>query len=110
MGPLGYSTTAGRPHCWQFISVVCKHQAASVVQSYACSETLVTLPRVKRYQVRTLDPVEAKAFLEAAKKNRLGALFSVGVGLRLGEVLGLAWEDVDLKTDHPGPTSVAAGG
>jgi integrase len=42
-------------------------------------------------------PKDAKKFLDAAKKNRIGSLFSVAlaVGLRLGEVLGLGWDDID---------------
>jgi integrase len=43
-------------------------------------------------------PEDAKTFLEEAKKNRIGALFSVAlaVGVRLGEALALGWDDVDL--------------
>ena len=49
-------------------------------------------------EIRTLLPEQAKVFLERAKKNRIGALFSVAlaVGLRLGEALGPGWQDVDL--------------
>lgn len=61
---------------------------------------LVDLPRPVRYQVRVLDQAEARAFLAAVEGVRLGPVFSVAiaVGLRLGEALGLAWDDVDL--DH----------
>jgi integrase len=61
--------------------------------------TLVDLPRAVRLEIRTLDPTEARRFLAAAKQNRVGSLFSVAlaVGLRLGEALGLGWQDVDLK-------------
>ncbi len=45
-----------------------------------------------------LDPAQAKALLEAAKGDRLEALYvlAVSAGLREGELLGLRWEDVDL--------------
>src|SRR5437868_6680983 len=61
---------------------------------------LAEVPRAVRPHIRTLDGTQAKAFVAAAKKNALGPLFCVAlaVGLRLGEALGLGWEDVDLKT------------
>ena len=40
---------------------------------------------------------EARLFLHAARGHRLGALYALGLmtGMRRGEVLGLAWVDVD---------------
>jgi integrase len=60
---------------------------------------LVKAPRASRYQPVVLDEKQAKALLKAANKHRIGSLFSVAlsVGLRLGEALGLCWEDVDLQ-------------
>jgi integrase len=60
--------------------------------------SLIDLPRAVRSEIRTPLPEQARVFLERAKKNRIGALFSVAlaVGLRLGEALGLGWQDVDL--------------
>jgi integrase len=60
---------------------------------------LVKAPRASRYQAAVLDEKQAKALLKAANKHRLGAVFSVAVaiGLRLGEALGLRWEDVDFE-------------
>lgn len=61
--------------------------------------SLVPPPRVVRDEVSPLNPDEARLLLEAAKDHRLEALFSVAValGLRLGEIRGLRWSDVDLE-------------
>jgi integrase len=60
---------------------------------------LVDPPRAKRAEIRTLDPNQARAFLEAVKGDRLEALYSVAValGMRQGEILGLRWSDVDFE-------------
>jgi len=60
---------------------------------------LVKAPRRIRYQAAVLDVKQAKALLKTASHHRLGPLFSVGlaVGLRLGEALGLQWQDIDLQ-------------
>lgn len=61
--------------------------------------TLVTLPRAARYRANVLDQAAARKFVKAARKHRIGALFTVALaaGLRLGEALGLSWDDVDLR-------------
>ena len=61
--------------------------------------TLADPPRVQRFEVKPLSPEQARTFLEAARGDRLEALYSVAVplGLRLGEALGLRWQDVDLE-------------
>lgn len=60
--------------------------------------TLVTPPRAERYEIRPLDPDQARLFLDTVRGDRLEALYSVAlaVGLRQGEALGLRWDDVDL--------------
>lgn len=60
--------------------------------------TLVDAPLVRRPEVVALTPSEARALLEAAKGDRLYALYAVAVaiGLRRGEALGLHWSDIDL--------------
>jgi integrase len=62
--------------------------------------TLVTPPSVPRARIQPLDPQQARLFLDAVQGDRLDALYSVAValGLRLGEILGLRWSDVDLET------------
>lgn len=60
---------------------------------------LVDSPRVKRSEIRPLTPEQARQFLQMAKGDRLGALYSVAIalGLRQGEALGLRWDDVDMQ-------------
>jgi integrase len=58
----------------------------------------VTVPtnRTKAPQVWTA--AETATFLQGAEKHRLGPMWRLGLdtGMRLGELLALAWEDVDL--------------
>jgi len=56
-------------------------------------------PQVRREEMRPLTPEQVKALLEAARGDRLEALYLLAVttGLRQGELLGLKWEDVDLE-------------
>lgn len=60
--------------------------------------TLADPPKAEPREIRPLDPDEARRFLDAARGDRLEALYSVALslGLRMGEILGLRWEDVDL--------------
>ncbi|MGH7876608.1 MAG: tyrosine-type recombinase/integrase, partial [Candidatus Dormibacteraceae bacterium] len=55
-------------------------------------------PRVPHRPVKPLDPEQAGRLLEAAKGDRLSALYSVALalGLRQGEILGLRRDEVDL--------------
>jgi integrase len=55
-------------------------------------------PRQSRKEIQALPLEQARAFLQAAKSDRLEALYLLAVhtGLRQGELLGLKWEDVDL--------------
>jgi len=59
---------------------------------------LVDLPRQVHRELPMLTPEEARAFLEAAKENRLEALFVLAIttAARQGELLGLTWDRVDL--------------
>lgn len=56
-------------------------------------------PKAQREEVRPLSPEQARRLLEAARGDRLEALYVLVVhcGLRQGELLGLRWEDVDLE-------------
>ena len=57
----------------------------------------VIRPRAPRQTMQALAPVQVGQLLEAAKGDRLEALYVLAVttGLRQGELLGLQWEDVD---------------
>jgi len=59
---------------------------------------LVDPPRVPKREVQPFTVEEARCFLAAVACDRLGALFVVALslGLRLGEVLGLCEDDIDL--------------
>ncbi len=54
-------------------------------------------PRLKEISVFTVE--EAQRFLEAAKGDRLHALYVLALmtGMRQGELLGLRWQDIDLS-------------
>lgn len=79
----------------------------------------VVLPKARKKERRVLTPEETERFLAAAQKRRLypSFLVAVGTGMRVGELLALRWEDVDLDAgvvrvrrevirlrDQPGPT------
>jgi integrase len=59
----------------------------------------VKAPRQQRKEMKTFTPEQAHAFLDAAKDDRLGALYIVAIhtGVRQDELFGLRWEDVDLE-------------
>jgi integrase len=61
---------------------------------------LVDSPQVRRFEIKPLNPEQARSLLEAARGERFGALYSVALalGLRQGEALGLRWNDVDLDS------------
>ena len=65
----------------------------------------VKLPRVSTPgdEINPLNSEESAAFLEAARGERLEALYILAVhcGLREGELLALRWEDVDLEAPKP---------
>ena len=58
---------------------------------------LTAPPRYRPREIQPLTPEQARMLLEAVIGHRLEALISVGLGLglRLGEALGLRWIDVD---------------
>jgi integrase len=61
-------------------------------------------PRVRTPEMRPLSPMQARTLLNAASGDRLEALYVLAIttGMRQGELLGLKWEDVDLKSGSCG--------
>jgi integrase len=61
--------------------------------------TLVTPPRIDRYDAQTLTVEQAEKLLEAARGSRLDALLILALttGMRHGELLALRWDDIDFK-------------
>jgi len=61
---------------------------------------LAQRPKVPQHQVEALEPETARLILEAVRDDRLGTLYTValGTGLRLGEVQGLRWPDIDIDS------------
>jgi integrase len=60
---------------------------------------LAEAPQPKNPEMRTLNQEQVGAFLEAARGDRLEALYvlALATGMRRSELLGLKWEDVDLQ-------------
>jgi integrase len=56
-------------------------------------------PQIRQEEIRPLTPEQVKTLFEAAKGDRLEALYVLAVttGLRQGELLGLKWDDVDME-------------
>jgi integrase len=54
-------------------------------------------PRVTRKEMHPLNAAEVRGLIDATHKDELGPLWAlaVGSGLRLGELLGLTWQDID---------------
>jgi integrase len=71
--------------------------AWSLVPRNVCE--VVKAPRAVSEEIQPLNREQAKILLRAARGDRLEAFYvmAIATGLRLGELLGLKWEDVDLE-------------
>jgi integrase len=61
----------------------------------------VELPKLKKFKSGVYDENQVKSLLKVAKENDmyLPILLAVSIGLRLGEVFGLQWKDIDFKNN-----------
>ncbi len=73
-------------------------QAARWGQIVRNPADLATRPRAERHEMAALSPEQARTLLEAARDERLEALYvlALSTGMRQGEILALKWPDVDL--------------
>jgi len=80
---------------------------AGLIARNVAAREFVDAPRVPVEEPRALSTGEVHRLLAAIAGDRLEALFvvAIGTGLRQGEILGLAWEDVEFG-DLPGAASV----
>ncbi|MEA5013130.1 MAG: tyrosine-type recombinase/integrase [Candidatus Limiplasma sp.] len=60
----------------------------------------ITLPRVEKKEMQAIQNEDVERFLSAIKGHKYEALYFVDMfsGLRQGEILGLSWDCVNLKT------------
>lgn len=58
-----------------------------------------TPPRKMHHEMRPLTPAQSRQLLDAARGDRLEALYVLALttGMRQGELLGLHWRDIDLE-------------
>lgn len=58
-----------------------------------------TRPRIERREMKILTELQVRQFLAATRSDEMHTLWTllVTTGIRLGEALGLKWEDVDLE-------------
>ena len=61
--------------------------------------SLARPPRAARREMRALTAAEVGRLIEGTAGDRFGPLYATaaGTGLRLGELLGLSWSDIDLE-------------
>jgi integrase len=59
-------------------------------------------PKIERHEIRVLSADETRALLEGTEDDEYGPLYALAAmtGLRQGEILGLAWNDVDGLDGH----------
>jgi integrase len=87
-------------HHHRVLSEALKHAVKTGLLSRNVAE-LVTPPRATRPNITTLASEDIPRFLEAASKSPHYVLFvtALSTGMRLAEILGLRWCDVDFDLD-----------
>lgn len=96
-----HQASGATPHAIAYARIVLRgalnkaKRWSAVVRNVA---TLVDAPRRTRKKIQPLTPEEARKLLAASADHRLGGLILIAtaMGLRVGEALGLRWQDVDL--------------
>jgi integrase len=90
------------PRTVQYIRAVLRSALTRAVKWEMATRNAAALaqgPRLDHHEVTPLSPERARALIAASDSERLGAMFVLALhtGLRLGELSGLRWADVDLE-------------
>lgn len=80
-------------------AVMKKAREYGYISMNPCEDIL--LPQIEKKEARLLTMAEQKVLEQAAKKDKNGfpILLAIYTGMRVGEICGLVWEDVDLKNE-----------
>lgn len=100
---LNRKTAAGlSPRRVQYIRAVLRRALGQALKNGDIARNVATLvdpPRLRRHEIQPLTPDQAGQLREAARGDRVEALYvlALTLGMREGELLGLGWEAVDLE-------------
>ncbi len=90
------------PRTVRLIHGIARHALADAVRWGLVPRNVAdatTPPKPQPSEMHVWSPEQARAFLVGVSNDRLEALYRLALscGLRIGELLGLRWEDVDLE-------------
>ncbi|CAN0469653.1 unnamed protein product, partial [Phaeothamnion confervicola] len=94
------------PHTQRIARSVLRRALRSAQQEGSIGRNVASIAdgvRIDADEGRTLTPDQARSLLAAVDGHRLEGAFTVALalGLRPGELLGLAWPDIDLEAARP---------